>query len=80
MPSSIRSNWSRPSDIISPARLAPTGSLVYSQLGVMGWFRVSGMLVCLGTFSGIEKVVSVLRQQQEPQTSCRLCSYLNLSE
>ena len=30
----------------------------------MGRHRVSGMLVCLGTFSGIEKVVSLLQQEQ----------------
>jgi len=30
----------------------------------MGRHRVSGMLVCLGTFAGIEKVVSLLQQEQ----------------
>ncbi len=38
-----------------------TGSLVHSQVGLMGWDRVARMLVRLGTVSGIEKVISGAR-------------------
>ena len=32
----------------------------------MGWDGISCMLICLGTFSGIDKVDSALRQEREP--------------
>ncbi len=36
--------------------------------GFIGWCRVSRMLVCLGTVSGTERVVSLLRREQGPWT------------
>ena len=45
-----------------------TGILVHSQVGLLGRYGDSGMLVCLGFVSGIEKVVSGARAPDELAT------------